>query len=89
MRGSTVRRYLYWLGFLICNFCCIIVDVIMDMLGKPKLRKSILEYYETLDEPNQVRKAVEKGIIQKEGSRTTKSLAIFTVFNNYYCFLPA
>lgn len=50
----------------------------MDMLGKPKLRKSILEYYETLDDPDLVRKAVKEGIHRMKDS--TKSLLRKTFF---------
>ena len=50
----------------------------MDMLGKPKLRKSILEYYETLDDPDLVRNAVKDGIHRMKDS--TKSLFQKTFF---------
>lgn len=51
--------------------------MIMDMLGNPKLRKSILEYYETLDEPKNVRKAVEEGINKQETTRGLLRMALF------------
>lgn len=57
------------------------VDVIMDMLGNPKLRKSILEYYETLEDPRQVQKAVRSGIHHMEDS--TKSLLKQALFGDY------
>ena len=53
----------------------------MDMLGKPKLRKSILEYYETLEEPRAVRKAVRSGIHRMKDS--TKSLLQQALFGDY------
>lgn len=49
----------------------------MDMLGKRKLRKIILEYYETLDEPAAVRKAVKKGINTDASTRNFLATAIF------------
>ena len=56
------------------------VDVIMDMLGKPKLRKAILDYYETLDEPINVRKAIDEGI-HKESTRGLLQMALFGAKN--------
>lgn len=53
----------------------------MDMLGKTKLRKTILEYYETLDEPNKVRKAVEIGINKEESTRGLLQMALFGAKN--------
>lgn len=47
----------------------LVVDVIMDMLGNPKLRKIILEYYEISDEPAGVRKAVEESIHTEQSTR--------------------
>lgn len=53
----------------------------MDMLGKPKLRKTILEYYETLDEPSHVRMAIEEGICKEESTRGLLRMALFGAKN--------
>ena len=53
----------------------------MDMLGKPKLRKSILEYYETLEEPVHVKKAIQEGIHKEESTRGVLQQALFGAKN--------
>ena len=53
----------------------------MDMLGKPKLRKAILEYYEILDEPAHVRTAVKEGIHKEESTRGLLKMALFGAKN--------
>lgn len=59
----------------------IIIDVIMDILGQPKLRKTILEYYENSPEPNKVRRAVQFGINQEESDRGLLRTALFGAKN--------
>ena len=61
-------------------------DVIMDILGQPKLRKTILEYYEHSAEPNKVRRAVLFGINKEESNRGLIKTALFGVKRvSFYC----
>lgn len=55
----------------------IVSDVIMDILGQPKLRKTILEYYENSTEPSKVRRAVQFGINKEESNRGLIQTALF------------
>ena len=55
----------------------IIEDVIMDVLGHPKLRQIILEYYETLDEPVMVRRAVQDGINREKNTKNLLQMVLF------------
>ena len=53
----------------------------MDMLGKPKLRKTILEYYETLSEPIRVRRAITDAIQKEEPTKGMLQMALFGAKN--------
>lgn len=53
----------------------------MDILGQPKLRKTILEYYEKSPEPNKVRRAVQFGINQEVSDRGLLQTALFGAKN--------
>jgi hypothetical protein len=53
----------------------------MDILGQPKLRITILEYYERSKEPTKVRRAVQFGRIEEKSDRGLLRTAVFGTKN--------
>lgn len=46
------------INILLILIIILMIDVIMDMLGNPKMRKIITQHYQNSEEPNAIREAI-------------------------------
>ena len=46
------------INILVTEIIILMIDVIMDMLGNPKMRKIITQHYQNSEEPNVIREAI-------------------------------